>query len=65
MSEFERVAAQQELQAMVAAYDGSVPFPEFAAQYQQDHPSKYDFSGAAQFIVPPNDPRGHKKANGT
>ena len=48
----------KELQVMVAAYDGSVPFPEFAERYLQEHPSQYDLSVAINYIVPPNDPRG-------
>jgi hypothetical protein len=48
---------QQELAALIAAYDGSVPFSEFAAHYLQAHPSTHDLSTVIQCIVPPSDPR--------
>lgn len=57
IDQHDREAAQKELQAMVARYDGEVPFPEFVERYTQDHPSKYDFSTIAKFIIPLNDPR--------
>lgn len=45
------VSWQEELQAMVAAYDGNGIFPEFAERYLQEHPSQYDFSTAIKYVV--------------
>ena len=46
-----------DLKAIIAAYDGTIPFPEFAKSYLQEHPSEYDLSTVIKFIMPPNDPR--------
>lgn len=61
--ERERAALEsaKELQAMVQAYDGSVPFPEFAERYAREHPSKFDFSPIVKYIYPLNDPRRRKE----
>ena len=42
---------QEELQAMVAAYDGNGTFVEFAERYLHEHPSQYDFSTAIKYVV--------------
>ena len=42
---------QEELQVMVAAYDGNGTFVEFAERYLQEHPSQYDFSTAIKYVV--------------
>jgi len=46
--------AINDLQTILAAYDATVPFPEFAQSYLQEHPSKYDLSTVIKFIMPPN-----------
>lgn len=59
-TQLEQDEAKCELQSLLAAYDCSVLFPEFAEQYMQEHPSRYDFSAIAQCIIPPEDPRRKK-----
>ncbi len=45
------------LQAMMNSYDGIGTFSEFVKSYTQEHPSKYDFTAMAQFVIPLSDPR--------
>ncbi len=53
---------KQEVQAMMDAYDGALPFPEYAEQYMRVHPSRWDYHALAQFVMPPNDPRNREPA---
>ena len=45
------------ISCMIQAYDGVGTFSEFVKRYAQEHPSKYDFTIMAQFVIPLSDPR--------
>lgn len=58
--QLQQAEALTELRAMVVAYDGSAPFPEFVERYVQVHPSRWDFRGVSPYIFPLGDPRNCK-----
>src|SRR5579863_895034 len=50
----------KEMQGAIAAYDGTVPFPEFAERYFTDFPPSFDYRVWAKCIVPRNAPTDTK-----